>query len=103
MSERLCGSGREPRTARKPVKPARFPTGGPEPSHPAALAPRMLKRCTSGVQRPTDRRVSEEFAMRDLLAAAFVVLIAGTPAIAQDAPVGFNFGGGAAFPVAGLN
>jgi opacity protein-like surface antigen len=41
--------------------------------------------------------------MRVLLAAAFVVLMAGTPAIAQDAPVGFNFGGGAAFPVAGLN
>jgi opacity protein-like surface antigen len=41
--------------------------------------------------------------MRDLLAAAFVVLIAGTPAIAQDRPIGFNFGGGVAFPVTGLN
>ena len=41
--------------------------------------------------------------MRDLLAAAFVVLIAGTPALAQDTPVGFNFGGGVAFPVTGLN
>jgi opacity protein-like surface antigen len=41
--------------------------------------------------------------MRDLLAAAFVVLIAGTPAFAQDSPIGFNFGGGVAFPVTGLN
>jgi opacity protein-like surface antigen len=41
--------------------------------------------------------------MRDLLAAAFVVLMAGTPAISQDVPVGFNFGGGVAFPVGGLN
>lgn len=41
--------------------------------------------------------------MRGLIAAAFVVLLAGTPAFAQDATVGFNFGGGLAFPVTGLN
>jgi opacity protein-like surface antigen len=41
--------------------------------------------------------------MRNLLAAAVVVLLAGAPAFAQDdVPLGFNFGGGAAFPVTGV-
>jgi opacity protein-like surface antigen len=42
--------------------------------------------------------------MRDLVAAAFAVLLASTPVFAQDPPsIGFNFGGGMAFPVTGLN
>jgi opacity protein-like surface antigen len=41
--------------------------------------------------------------MRNLLAAVAAVLLGGTPAFAQDQPLGFNFGGGAAFPVAGVN
>jgi opacity protein-like surface antigen len=40
--------------------------------------------------------------MRDLLATAFVLLIAGAPAYAQERPVSLNFGGGWAFPVSGL-
>jgi hypothetical protein len=40
--------------------------------------------------------------MRHLLAAALVVLLAGAPAVAQERPVGFNFGGGWAFPTSGL-
>ena len=41
--------------------------------------------------------------MRGVLAAAFVILIAGT-VFAQDKPTaGFNFGGGWAFPVSGVN
>jgi opacity protein-like surface antigen len=41
--------------------------------------------------------------MRVLLAAAFAVLLAGTPVVAQDRPLGFNFGGGLAVPLTGLN
>ena len=41
--------------------------------------------------------------MRNLLAAVVAVLLAGTPAFAQDDErLGFNFGGGAAFPVTGV-
>jgi hypothetical protein len=41
--------------------------------------------------------------MRDLFAALAVVLVAGVPAFGQDRQVGFNFGGGLAVPVTGLN
>jgi hypothetical protein len=41
--------------------------------------------------------------MRKLSLAAFIVLVAAGPALAQDRPVGFNFGGGWAFPVSGFN
>ena len=42
--------------------------------------------------------------MRALLASAVLVLVAGTPAWGQDRPpIGLNFGGGLAFPAAGLN
>ena len=41
--------------------------------------------------------------MRKVLLAVLVVLVATVPALAQDRPVGFNLGGGWAFPVSGLN
>jgi opacity protein-like surface antigen len=42
--------------------------------------------------------------MRKVFVTAFVVLMAAAPAVAQeDRPVGFNFGGGWAFPLAGFN
>src|SRR6266850_2150827 len=41
--------------------------------------------------------------MRNLLASAFLVLIAAAPAVAQDVrPVSVNFGGGWAFPLSGF-
>ena len=40
--------------------------------------------------------------MRKLSLAAVVVLVAAMPAFAQDRPVGFNFGGGWAFPASGF-
>jgi hypothetical protein len=40
--------------------------------------------------------------MRKVALVAIVVLVAAMPAFAQDKPVGFNFGGGWAFPVSGL-
>ena len=41
--------------------------------------------------------------MRDLIAVAIMVLVAGVPAFAQDRPLAMNFGGGVAFPITGLN
>jgi opacity protein-like surface antigen len=41
--------------------------------------------------------------MRKLFLAVVVVLIAAGPAFAQEYPVGFNFGGGWAFPTSGVN
>jgi hypothetical protein len=41
--------------------------------------------------------------MRDLLGAAIAVLLASAPVFAQPRSVGFNFGGGLAVPVTGLN
>jgi opacity protein-like surface antigen len=41
--------------------------------------------------------------MRDLIVAAFMALVAGAPAFAQERPLAMNFGGGAAFPLTGIN
>src|SRR5262245_20933584 len=45
----------------------------------------------------------EESHMRKVLLAVTVLLVATVPAFAQDHPVGFNLGGGWAFPTSGLN
>jgi opacity protein-like surface antigen len=41
--------------------------------------------------------------MRDLMAAAVMLLAACAPAFAQDRPLAMNFGGGVSFPITGLN